>query len=70
MSKADFIAEHRHEFFGMVTDAAVTQARGAPLSIFLRDLSRKIDERLGEIYDELKPEPVKAPVTTNGVKRT
>ncbi len=58
MTKQQFVDEHRHELFGMVTDAAVTQARGAPLSIFLRELAKKIDRRLEMIYDELtKPPP-------------
>lgn len=67
MTKKQFLDAHRHEFFGMVTDAAITKATGAPLAMFLRDLARKIDQRLDEIYDQLTlvPEPAH-----NGVKRT
>ncbi len=55
MTRREFVDNHRHEFSGMVLDAAITKATGAPLAVFLRDMMKRVDERLGQMYDELIP---------------
>jgi hypothetical protein len=64
VTRSDFIERHRHELSGMVLDAATTQAKGAELSLLLRGLLRKVDLKLGAMYDSLaaKAEAPPAPV--------
>jgi hypothetical protein len=74
VTRADFIERHRHELSGMVLDAATTQAKGAELSLLLRGLLRKVDLKLGAIYDSLAakaeaPPPAPAQLNGTGVKR-
>lgn len=70
MTRQDFIDGHRHRLGGMVLDAATAGASGEALSILCRNILRKVDQELGRIYDELRPEPlpVKVPARpANGV---
>lgn len=54
MTRLDFIEANRHEIAGQVMDALTCGLTGAPLAMFLRDMMRKIDDRLGRMYDLLQ----------------
>ncbi len=67
MSKAEFIAAHYHELFGVIADAAVEGRRGAELSLWLRQQQVKLQDRLGRAYDSLiPPAPPPAKPAANG----
>jgi hypothetical protein len=61
MTKEQFIERWRHEWGGMVVDAATNQRTGADLAMALRCLMQKIDKHLGRMYDDLKSPPVPQP---------
>lgn len=57
-SKEAFVAHWKHEFAGMVLDAALNTRRGAELSFSLANLMDKIEARLGQIYGQLASDPI------------
>jgi hypothetical protein len=57
-TREQFIDLHRYEFGGMILDAVTTKLTGAPLALFLQQISAKIDARLGKAYDDLMKQPV------------
>lgn len=57
MTREQFIEKWRHEFGGMILDAATAQRTGADLSVALRQVMRKIDSILGIQWDALQPKP-------------
>lgn len=60
-----FIEKYRHELTGMICDAATVARSGVPLSMFLRTSMQKVDQRLGEMFNELRPEAT-APLPLKG----
>lgn len=65
MTRQEFIEKYRHEFGGMVLDGATNQANGAALSLWLRNVLRKVDAILAAQYADLAP-PEPVPTPTNG----
>ncbi|MGD9712862.1 MAG: hypothetical protein AB7V46_12435 [Thermomicrobiales bacterium] len=59
MTKTEFIDRWKHELAGMVLDAMLHR-HGAEAAIFARNSMRKIDERLGQMFDQLNP-PAEVP---------
>lgn len=64
MTRNDFVEKWRHEFGGMVLDAATRGSSGPELSIFVRGIMRQIDRKLAAAFDDLcaeaaPPLPVK-----------
>lgn len=57
MTKEEFVEEFRHEIGGMVLDAATAQRTGAELALSIRTVMRRIDAKLGQMYDALAPAP-------------
>ena len=56
-SREEFIRLHEHEFKGYVLDAVTSRRSGGDLALWLEQISRKIEARLGKAYDDLlKPE--------------
>jgi hypothetical protein len=53
MSKQDFMEKFRHEWAGMVLDAATSGCRGAELAFAMRHTMQKIDRHLALMYDAL-----------------
>jgi hypothetical protein len=54
MTREAFIELHRHELAGYVADAALFQRQGGELALWLRTKMRQIDQRLGEMFDQLR----------------
>ncbi len=61
MTRSEFIAEYRHEIDGWLLDAAMEGRRGAELSIWLRQMRARIEQKLGVMYDRMQDKPA-----TNG----
>ena len=72
VTKREFIDEHKHIFSGFVLDVGFSRDNGAEVSIKVRLILTKIDQRLGDIYDQLtkvpKPESNGAAKRVEGVK--
>jgi hypothetical protein len=67
VTKDEFIDKFRHELGGMVMDA-MTPRDGAHAAAFVRQILRKVDNKLIEMYGALaQPVAVKAP-SANGNK--
>lgn len=56
MTKQEFMEKFRHEWAGMVVDAATMGTSGAERALTLRFLMQKIDRHLSHMYDLLKPD--------------
>lgn len=54
-TKDEFVQKHRHEIFGMICDALVTDAKGGELSLRMRANANRVDTILRQIYDEFIP---------------
>lgn len=52
MTKTEVVEAHRHEIAGYVMDAVTCGLTGAPLAMLLREMMKKIDQRIGKIYDD------------------
>jgi hypothetical protein len=63
MDRAAFIEKWRHEMAGLVLDGCAVHRTGAEFALFARQIMHKVDQRLGQMYDQLNPKPA-AP--TNG----
>ena len=60
MTRIEFVERWKHQFAGIVLEAALTAANGEQRSIFLRSVFAKIERHLAQIHDELSaPAPVK-----------
>lgn len=57
-----FVEKYRHELTGLICDAATVARSGVPLSIFLRGAMQRVDQKLGEMFNELKAEPAPLPI--------
>lgn len=57
MTREEFVARHRDELLGMIADAAVSQRTGPDLARAIRAWVAKVEGRLGEMYDQLRPAP-------------
>lgn len=71
MSKDDFLDRHRHEIIGLILDAATSGRTGADLSLWLRRVGGRVDDKLAQIWQELRPEQPKAmePPKPNGPQK-
>jgi hypothetical protein len=66
-TRAQAVDEFRHSISGVLLDLLFREARGAELSLTVRQGLRKIDELAGKFYDELvPPQPLPAKVPANG----
>lgn len=55
MNRDDFIAHFRHEFMGIMLEAARNKEDGGRLGIMLDMWIKKIELRLGQAWDRLQP---------------
>lgn len=71
MNKQDFIDKWKHEIAGLILDGATSGRSGADLALWLRGVMKKVDARLGDMHDSLKPPPAALPVKpeTKGVAK-
>ena len=53
MDAKEFTLKWRHEVEGWVLDAATTQRSGTALSLFLRQIRAKIENKLGAMYADI-----------------
>lgn len=53
LTREEFIEKWRHEVGGMILDGATLQATGAELGLFVRNILRKVDQRLGQMHHDL-----------------
>jgi hypothetical protein len=56
-TRAEFIERWRHELAGAVLDGATTARTGADLALFARQILRKVDAQLNQMYLDLTNEP-------------
>src|SRR5262245_61393326 len=54
--RKNFQEKYRHEIMGLVVDGCTTGRTGAPLAAWLRQTMQKIDQRLADIFQELRPD--------------
>lgn len=54
MTQTDFIDKFRHEIGGMILDA-VTPRDGAHLAMFARQILKKVDAKLSEMWNSMNP---------------
>ena len=59
MSQTEFIEKFRHELGGMMLDAATAGLSGAPFAHFMRNVFKKVDSKLLEMWNAMsqKPQP-------------
>ena len=56
MTQADFLDKWRHEIGGMVMDAMAPRD-GAHAALFVRQILKKVDAKLIEIWTAMNPAP-------------
>lgn len=57
-----FIDSYKHELAGFVFEAMTHHDRsGGMLALWTREIMRRIDKRIGQMFDELAPAPVVVP---------
>lgn len=56
-----FVADHYHELFGLICEAATAGRKGGELSLWMTGAGRTIKSRLLAIYNDLTPKEEKAP---------
>lgn len=69
MTRAEFIAEHRHDLAGLLVHGLIQGKDYGELKMFLRLMYAHIDDALGRAFDEavkvIQAEPPKA-IPSNG----
>ena len=66
ISQAEFVERFRHEIGGMVLDGATAGRSGAELGLFARQILKKVDIKLVEMWNSMhKADPAK-PAAMNG----
>jgi hypothetical protein len=68
-ARQEFIDAWKHEWAGMVLDALTAQRTGADLGLFARHLIRKVDERIGKMWDDLQATNGQPKPAANGAAR-
>lgn len=63
-TEQEFLDQFRHEWGGMILDAATSGLHGAELSLFTRQILRKVDTQIVKMYRALNPP---ATLPANGV---
>jgi hypothetical protein len=63
VTEKEFIDAHEHEMMGWIYDANTMGLDGALRSTRLRELMRKVRQRLALMYQQLRPAPVNGPLT-------
>lgn len=54
MSRDEWMKKHQHEICGLIFEALIGRPEGSQLSLFMRMVFLKINERMGQMYDDLK----------------
>jgi hypothetical protein len=69
MDRDEFVAKHKHEFFGVMIDAMMVQRNGSELSVWIKLQMHHIEQKLESAYDDLADQfkkPPTRPPTTGG----
>jgi hypothetical protein len=66
MTRIEFINEFKHELAGLMLEGAMEQRKAGDLGFWARTVMKRVDERLGQMYDAMLKNP---PVPVNGVKK-
>ncbi len=56
MTRDDFVQRWKHECLGRVLDAAMSGRAGGELSLWLRRITKVIDDDLGRMWDAAQPQ--------------
>lgn len=55
MSRDEWIKKHQHELCGLIFEALVNRPEGSQLSLFMKMIFVKVNDRMGQMYEDLKP---------------
>ncbi len=53
VTRQEFVDRHKHELAGLLMDGMFVERSGAMRASWTRDAMRRIDQKLGDIYDQL-----------------
>lgn len=69
MTKDEFLAKYRHDLAGRILEGVTAEYRGAQLGAWARTVLGRVDTLLGQIHDDLVPDPIgKTPIPPKGTK--